>query len=49
MASVMNEGEDDSPGGISSYLSGGMEGEHKKVRKVSMKQQIFKLVNLLTF
>ena len=49
MASVLNEGEDDSPGGISSYLSGGMEGEHKKVRKVSMKQELFKLVNLLTF
>jgi hypothetical protein len=37
MNSIINEGEDDSPGGISSYLSGGMEGENKRIKKVPFK------------
>ena len=49
MSSILNEGEDENSGGISSYLSGGMDGEQKRVRKVSMKHLLFKLINLLTF
>jgi hypothetical protein len=51
MSSLLNEGDEDggAPGGISSYLSGGMDGDQKRVRRVSMKHQLFKLVNLLTF
>ena len=50
MSSILNEGEDEGAGGgISSYLSGGMDGDQKRVRRVSIKQYLFKLVNLLTF
>ena len=50
MGSILNEGDDDQGGGgISSYLSGGMGNEQRRVRRISLKQQIFKVTNLLTF
>ncbi len=51
MSSILNEGEEDQigGGGLSSYLSGGFDNDKRRVRRVSLKQQIFKVVNLLTF
>jgi len=51
MSSILNEGEDDQGGGgISSYLTGGAFGnEQRRTRRISIKQQLFKVTNLLTF
>ena len=51
MSSILNEGEDDQGGGgISSYLTGGGFGnEQRRTRRISLKQQVFKITNLLTF
>lgn len=51
MSSILNEGmdESDSGGGRVNYLSGGYDDEARRVRRVSFKQMLFKLVNLMTF
>ena len=48
MSSLLNEGEAEEQG-RSNYLSGGFDNEQRRVRRVSLKQNLFKLVNLLTF
>lgn len=51
MSSILNEGEDDTGGGgrTMNYLTGGFDDEQRRVRRVSLKQLLFKVVNLLTF
>lgn len=50
MSSIMNEPDDDgSGGGRVNYLSGNFDDEQRRVRRVSLKQSLFKLVNLQTF
>lgn len=49
MTSITNDGgADDFDSGHSGLLSGNFEEDHKRSKRVSLKQQIFKLVNLLT-
>ena len=47
MASIMNDGDEDP--GMGNYLSGGFEGDQKRGKRSSLKQDFFKLINLLTF
>lgn len=52
MSSILNEGMDDADGaggGRVNYLTGGYDDEARRVRRVSFKQMLFKLVNLMTF
>lgn len=53
MSSILNEGDDNydgsSGGGRVNYLTGGFDSEQRRVPRVSFKQSLFKLVNLMTF
>ena len=50
MTSITNDGgAEDMDSGRSGLLSGGFDDDSKKSRGPTFKQQIFKLVNLLTF
>ena len=50
MTSITNDGgAEDMDSGRAGLLSGGFDEDQKRVRGPSIKQQLFKLVNLLTF
>lgn len=49
MSSILNEGDDIDGQGRVNYLSGNFDEEQRRVRRVSFKQSLFKLVNLMTF
>ena len=50
MSSILNEGGDDADNaGRANYLTGNFDDEQRRVKRVSLKQSLFKLVNLMTF